>query len=410
MICIIGSLIRRELRGPQKFAVQFAKWLSANSIRGILVRGSLKSLVEITHFDDLSIVPFEEEEPGLFKYIPSIVFSLLFSILSLLKIIHANKRHRLSVIHAQDTNYCAMAAIAIAKIIHVPVVLHVHGINTNVIRLLIRPEWLEKSIVARLYRAYYLFLQKQTIRRSSFVICVSEDTKRRLPDVGKKVVIPMAVDTEGFEVNPNPLKVRETLRIPEAGFTLGYLGALSREKRLHRLLEAFSHFVKEMSPDTSAYLLIVGEGPERRNLEELAKRLEIRQCLRFTGFRKDVAKLLSAADVFVFPSESEGSPIALLEAMAARKAIIASNIPAIREVVRDGEEAILIDPQDVLDLKRAIVSVYSDVNLRAELAHKARARATRYVVDRVYGQIVKLFEEVIVSRKQDPMVLPSERP
>jgi glycosyltransferase involved in cell wall biosynthesis len=104
-------------------------------------------------------------------------------------------------------------------------------------------------------------------------------------------------------------------------------------------------------------------------------------------------------DVFVFLSESEGSPIAILEAMAAGKAIIASKIPAIREIVRNGKEAILVDPHSMVDLKRAMLLLFNDSDLRDELARKVRERAELYDIDRVYGQMVKLYQELVVAKK-----------
>lgn len=373
--------------------MEFSKWLSHRSIKGVMMCGSLETLVKSINIGDLSTMMLEGEELALIKHLPSIVHSLLFSFISFLRIIHLNKKSQFSIIHAQDANYGAMAAIAASKFIHVPVVLQVHGINTGVIRLLIRPRWL-----ARLYRAYYLLLQKESIKRSDCVICVSEDNKKHLP-IGKKIVIPMGVNTTSFQTTQSSADIREELRIPLHAFTLGYVGALSAGKGLRLLLESLYYMLQEIPQEASTYLLIVGDGPERRSLEGLADKLGIRQYLRLTGFQTHVARLLSIMDIFVFLSESEGSPIAILEAMAAGKAIIASDIPAIREIVRNGEEAILVDPHNTMELKRAILLLYSDPHLRAKLGRKAHERAELYEADRVYGQIVKLYEKLVSAKK-----------
>ena len=389
-ICIIRSPASENLRGPQKFVMQFSKWLSHRSIKGVVICGSLKKLVKRIDINDISTMTSEDDESALIKNPrPSIVFSLLFSFLSLLKIIHLNKKHRLSIIHAQDANYGAMAAIAASKLIHVPVVLHVHGINVNVIRLLIRPKRL-----ARLYRAYYLLLQKESIKRSDCLICVSEDNKKSLP-IGKKILIPMGVNTTSFQVAQNLADVHKELRIPEHAFTLGYVGALSAGKGLRLLLKSFYYALQEMPQEASTYLLIVGDGPERRGLEDLAGELGVRQYLRLTGFRTDVSRLLDTMDIFVFTSGSEGSPIAILEAMAAGKAIIASDIPSIQEIVKHGEEAVLVNRHSVEELKRAILLLYNNSDLRVKLGCKARERAGLYDTERVYSQILGVYKELI---------------
>ena len=397
-VCIIGSPSSENPRGPQRFLVQFSKWLSRRSIKGVLICGSPKKLAISVNVDNISAILSENEESTIIKHLPSLVFSTSFSFLSFLKIIHLTKKHRLSIIHAQDANYCAIAAIAAARIMRVPVVLHVHGINMHVTRLLLKPKWLEKSVIARLYRAYYFLLQKELIRRSDCVICVSEDNKKILP-IGKKTLIPMGVDTASFQLAQNSADTREKLGIPKHAFTLGYVGALSVGKGLHMLLKLFYCILQEMPQEASAYLLIVGDGPERKSLEELARRLGIKQYLRLTGFSTDVVKMLSIMDIFVFLSESEGSPIAIMEAMASRKAIIASDISSIREIVRNGEEAILVNPRNMTDLKRAVMLLYEDPYLRAKLGRKAHERAKAYDVDRVYGQIVELYEKLIAAKR-----------
>jgi glycosyltransferase involved in cell wall biosynthesis len=388
-ICIIGSPASGDFRGPQNFVVQFSKWLNHRSIEGIVIYGSLRKLVKVININDISTMISEGEKSTLIKHFPRIMRSLLFSFLSFLKIIHLNKKRQFSIIHAQDANYGAMAAIAASKLIHVPVVLQIHGINMGVIHLLIQPKWL-----ARLYRAYYRLLQKESMKRSDCVICVSEDNKRNLP-TGKEIVIPMGVDTRSFQVTQDSADVHKELRIPEHAFTLGYVGALSAGKGLHLLLKSFYYTLQEMPKETSTYLLIVGDGAEKNDIEDLADKLGIRQHLRLTGFRTDVARLLTVIGIFVFPSESEGSPIAILEAMAAGKAIIASDIPAIREIVRHGEEAILLDRYDVEELKRAILLLYNNSDLKAKLGERARERAKSYDIERVYGKILGVYEELI---------------
>ena len=115
----------------------------------------------------------------------------------------------------------------------------------------------------------------------------------------------------------------------------------------------------------------------------------------FTGFRQDVNRLLSALDVFVLPSYTEGCPTALLEAMASGKAIIASNIPSVKDIVRDGKEAILVNPYDAEELKQAILRLYTSSSLRTELGHRAEKRAEAYSIYEICRRILKLYEDLI---------------
>ncbi|MFX0069391.1 MAG: hypothetical protein ACFE7I_09990, partial [Candidatus Hodarchaeota archaeon] len=114
-ICIV-SCLSSEIRGPQRFALEFSKWLSSKSIKGVMLYGSAKTFVESIDINDNSTVILEEERSGLIKHFPRIVRSLLSSFLSFLRIIQLNKEYQFSIIHVHDANYGAMAAIASAKL------------------------------------------------------------------------------------------------------------------------------------------------------------------------------------------------------------------------------------------------------------------------------------------------------
>jgi len=187
------------------------------------------------------------------------------------------------------------------------------------------------------------------------------------------------------------------------GVTIGYVGGLKPEKNVETLITAFKDFLKN-NPEVKATLVIIGDGPMKVLLEGAVKKYNLSGHVLFTGFIPDAYRFLNAIDIFVLPSLSEGSPLALIEAMAAGKAIIASNIPAIREIVRHGEEAILVNPYSVEELKQAILLLYNNPDLRAKLGHKAKERAKLYDVNKVYGEILKVYEELV--RRKAKITLP----
>ena len=113
------------------------------------------------------------------------------------------------------------------------------------------------------------------------------------------------------------------------------------------------------------------------------------------GFRRDVKRILASIDVFVLPSLSEGCPFSLLEAMAAEKAIIASDIPGIREIVQDGIEALLFEPNNVYLLLQALLRLYYDQELRQRLGNNAKRKALLYDSDVVLRKIIKIYENCL---------------
>lgn len=141
---------------------------------------------------------------------------------------------------------------------------------------------------------------------------------------------------------------RATLKIPSEQFTIGAIARLSREKNLAHLLKAFA---KLNCSDTR--LLLIGEGKERDALETLARELNIEQQCTFSGFKNQAYQYLSAFDLFVMTSTTEGSPIALLEAMAAGCDVLCSDIQTLRDIGLPNECYFDLDEGEALAVKLA---------------------------------------------------------
>lgn len=184
----------------------------------------------------------------------------------------------------------------------------------------------------------------------------------------KIAVVYNAVDLDRFGA-PAPAGLRAQLG-GEGRPLLLTAARLEPQKGLPVLLRALAEV-----PD--AALALAGEGPELAELEALAARLEIADRVRFLGRRSDVPELLAACDAFVLPSLYEGSSLAVLEAMAARRAVISSAIAGTDELIADGVDGILVPPGDVNGLTAAMRRLLDDLELREELAERAREKAER---------------------------------
>jgi glycosyltransferase involved in cell wall biosynthesis len=124
-------------------------------------------------------------------------------------------------------------------------------------------------------------------------------------------------------------------------------------------------------------LLVVGDGSLRSELERQAKELSLdSDSVRFLGSRSDVNVILSAADFFVLPSDTEGLPLSVLEAMAHGLPVVASRVGGIPELISDEDQGLLVPPQDPLALAAAIRRLAGDRGLRQKLGTAGRARAT----------------------------------
>lgn len=173
------------------------------------------------------------------------------------------------------------------------------------------------------------------------------------------------------------------------------LGFLNPEKGVHYLIDAFAQ-IRPLVPNVR--LWVVGDqladdvSDYRARLENQVAKLGLGDVVRFTGWRDDALKLLSVMDVLVHPSLSEGMPHAVLEAMALGKGVIATRVGCSREAIRNGENGLLVDPGDRVQLSDALARVIEDHELRHALGLAAAATiASKHDVvanTRVYENIV----------------------
>lgn len=152
------------------------------------------------------------------------------------------------------------------------------------------------------------------------------------------------------------------------------VGRLSPEKGHIHLIDAVSKIVS-MSPELKLKVLIAGGGPRERRLKERINEMGLDQHIKLIGHCADLDGLFSIADLFVLPSLSEGSPNVLLESMAARVPIVATNVGGVPELVSDGESAILVPPADSESLKTAILELLENHSRAIRLADSAFEKA-----------------------------------
>jgi glycosyltransferase involved in cell wall biosynthesis len=319
---------------------------------------------------------------------------LVFVLFSTLQILKLNKREKIKLIHAQDTGYSGLAAILAGKMLNVPVVISSHGIRMfTLARILNGPL---KSLQIAMEHAIDMLV----CRKAGAIIAVSSFVRDYINALGvnkqKTYVIPVGIPLSEYNVNSQTDKyILENLKEMQAKTIIGFIGRLSAEKNPSVLLTAYSQIVQNLP---ASCLLFIGDGPLMNNLQKYAQLHGIADHVKFLGIRRDVPILMKIIDIFVIPSKVEGCPTVLLEAMSGGKAIIASNIPAIKEIVEDGKEALLFDPHNPKQLKDAIVKLYYNSELRRRLGEYAKKKAKQYDIDVVFPQIIEVYQEVLRNK------------
>ena len=176
---------------------------------------------------------------------------------------------------------------------------------------------------------------------------------------------------------------------------IGFCGVFRPEKQLHLLIEAFARLRQRGVP---ARLLLVGDGPTMAQCRAAAEREGVSSEVEFAGEQTDVRPFVQRMDVFVLPSREEALPVALLEAMALGKAVVASAVGGIPEVVVDSESGLLVPSGDVQRLADALQHLATDPERRRELADNARRRVeARFSLDAMMAQYAAIYRRLAGS-------------
>jgi glycosyltransferase involved in cell wall biosynthesis len=208
-------------------------------------------------------------------------------------------------------------------------------------------------------------------------IAVSEAVRRELVDrqivtPRRVTVIPLGVVLAPFLKAPRHAgPLRQSLGIPPDARVLGFVGRLVPIKAAHHFLQAVTEVVRTVRGPV--YAVIVGDGPERSRLEGQAHQANVADRVFFLGWRRDLARICGDIDVLVVSSLNEGTPVVIIEAMAARSAVVATRVGGVPDVVRDGQTGLLVEPGDPKGLAAAVRRVLEDDALREQLASTAQA-------------------------------------
>jgi glycosyltransferase involved in cell wall biosynthesis len=233
----------------------------------------------------------------------------------------------------------------------------------------------------------------------AYTIAVSHAAASLLQRVGvpreRLQVIYNGVSQEHFVRNQAAEQcVRAELHLG-AGPLIGMVGRLSPEKGGDIFLEAVQRVVQVM-PGVTA--LVAGTGPQATELQQLARELDLDGTVHFLGARADISVLNRLLDVFVLPSREEACPMALLEAMAAERAVIATEVGGNPEVVTHGVNGCLVPPADPQALAQAILALLGDDRSRATLGAAARQRvASAFTRERMVRETLSFYQHLLTG-------------
>jgi glycosyltransferase involved in cell wall biosynthesis len=225
---------------------------------------------------------------------------------------------------------------------------------------------------------------------------VAESMRRVLISSSRIEVIPNGIDLSGFRDAQQNNEVRASLGIPPGLPVIGAVGRLDIQKAHERLIEA-ARKISDAGQD--AIYLIVGEGVERLRLESLVRSLGLSDRVLLPGYKSDIRPFLAIMDLFVLPSRREGTPMALLEAMAMRKPVVATAVGGVPDVLTDGIDGIMLPESSVNGLSDALLRLLRDPALARRIARNGRRRVeTEFSSRRMAGRYEDVYRRCLISR------------
>ncbi len=207
----------------------------------------------------------------------------------------------------------------------------------------------------------------------------------------------MGLDLDSFtslDTTPD-IQSRRDLGISSDEVLFSFVGRIVPIKRVDLLLSALALARRNGS---KVQLAIAGDGETRHDLEEQARSLGIADSVHFLGYRRDLVTIAAASDAVILSSDNEGTPVSLIEASAAARPGVATDVGGVREVVTD-RTGILVPPDDVEALASGMERLAGDPNLRKTMGARAREHAmSRYSAERLVGDIDSLYRELLDAR------------
>ncbi|MGD0712612.1 MAG: glycosyltransferase family 4 protein [Gaiellaceae bacterium] len=396
---VLRVIARLNVGGPALHVAYLTAGLADRGYETTLVAGTVgrgeKSMAFVAEKRGVRIVTLEELHREI---------APLRDARAMLRLARLMRRERPTILHTHTAKAGAVGRVAalLAGDARPPIVVHTfHG---HVLR----------GYFNRVTTIGFRVLEHVLARVTTALVAVSPEVRDdlvalRVAPASKFTVIRLGIEL-GERVGGGPEERRETRRllgIAQDAFLVGWVGRMTAVKRTKDILRTLRALVDR---DVDAYLLIVGDGPDRDALEQYAHQIGVAKRCLFLGYQEDVARFYDAIDVLLLPSVNEGTPVSVIEALAAGRPAVATRVGGVPDVVRDGVDGFLVDVGDVETLAERLAGLAADPELRARMGEEGRARVLeRYAVERLVDDVDRLYRSLLAARGLKPPPDPGPR-
>lgn len=302
------------------------------------------------------------------------------------------RRERPSILHTHTAKAGAVGRIAalLAGSARPPIIVHTfHG---HVLRGYFNP----------LTTLGFRTLERWLARITTVLVAVSPEVRDdlvrlRVAPASKFSVIRLGIqlDERIEALDDARAETRRQLGLSPDAFVVGWVGRMTAVKRTDDVLKTMQLLV---AGGVDAYVLLVGDGPDREHLEQYAHELGVTKRCLFVGYQEDVGRFYSAIDALLLPSANEGTPVSVIEALAAQRPAVATRVGGVPDIVREGVDGFLVEVGDAQGLADRLAELDADPERRARMGAEGRARVLeRYAVQRLVDDIDRLYRSLLAA-------------
>lgn len=306
------------------------------------------------------------------------------------------RQERFDIVHVHTPMAAVLGQVA-AKLTRIPIIVNTaHGFYFHDLM----PSWKRRPIiwVARLVGRYctdMLFLQSSEDMATAI--------KEKIVAATKVLWIGNGINLSLFDTKKDDSTLRTKLKLSKADKVISFIGRLVHEKGIEDLLQALPIIIAQIP---QAKLLLIGETFDSERDQKTKQRLvqmiqehRLGSAVSFAGFREDIPELLSVINLFALPSYREGMPRTIIEAIAAGKPVVATDIRGCREEVVHGVNGLLVPVSNPPALARAIIQILSDEKLAQHMGEAGRKRAQmEFGETLVLSKQSKAYERLLAER------------
>ena len=315
---------------------------------------------------------------------------------TILRLARLIRSERPTILHTHTAKAGAVGRIAalLAGDARPPVIVHTfHG---HVLRGYFNPA----------LTAAFRLLEQLLARVATKLVAVSPEVRDDLVALGVAPAAKFAVVRLGIELDERVdydeegrKATRRLLGIPPDAFVVGWIGRMTAVKRTEDIARTLQALVER---GVDGYLCLVGDGPDRTRLERRMHELGVAKRCLFVGYQENVARFYDAMDVLLLTSVNEGTPVSVIEALAAGRPVVATRVGGVSDVVRDGVDGFLAEVADVESLAARLAELAGDPELRTRMGNAGRAHVVdRYAVERLVDDIDRLYRSLLPRRPSD---------